>query len=111
VLEGSRATSGHGILAEAPVLATQKPASRSAADQEAALTTIEIRQIGTVQSTLTDFDSAPRQGDEGAPAAWLVFEPDVTDALNGLRAGAGNESRFRPAVVAMGDPKYAAPYG
>ena len=27
------------------------------------------------------------QGDEGAPEAWLVFEPAVIEALDGIRAG------------------------
>jgi tRNA-Thr(GGU) m(6)t(6)A37 methyltransferase TsaA len=36
---------------------------------------------------LTDLDSAPNQGDEGAPSAWLVFEPDVLDALDGIEPG------------------------
>ncbi len=30
---------------------------------------------------------APKQGDEGAPDAWLAFEPAVLEALDGLRAG------------------------
>jgi tRNA-Thr(GGU) m(6)t(6)A37 methyltransferase TsaA len=36
---------------------------------------------------LTDLASAPLQGDEGAPEAWLVFEPALIDGLEGLRAG------------------------
>lgn len=36
---------------------------------------------------MTDPASAPNQGDEGAPAAWLVFEPAMLDALDGMRAG------------------------
>ena len=48
---------------------------------------IEIRPIGSVESPLTDLGSAPKQGDEGSPDAWLVFEPAVLDALHGLRAG------------------------
>jgi tRNA-Thr(GGU) m(6)t(6)A37 methyltransferase TsaA len=36
---------------------------------------------------LTDLDLAPNQGDEGAPSAWLVFEPDVLDALDGIQPG------------------------
>jgi tRNA (Thr-GGU) A37 N-methylase len=36
---------------------------------------------------LTDPASAPKQGDEGAPDAWLVFEPAVLEALDGIRAG------------------------
>jgi tRNA-Thr(GGU) m(6)t(6)A37 methyltransferase TsaA len=36
---------------------------------------------------LTDLDLAPNQGDEGAPSAWLVFESDVLDALDGIQPG------------------------
>jgi tRNA-Thr(GGU) m(6)t(6)A37 methyltransferase TsaA len=36
---------------------------------------------------LTDADSAPKQGDEGAPDAWISFEPDVLDALRSIQAG------------------------
>jgi tRNA-Thr(GGU) m(6)t(6)A37 methyltransferase TsaA len=43
--------------------------------------------IGRVQSPLVDLDSAPRQGDEGAPEAWLVFEPRVADGLRDLAVG------------------------
>jgi tRNA-Thr(GGU) m(6)t(6)A37 methyltransferase TsaA len=32
-------------------------------------------------------DSAPRQGDEGAPDAWIEFDPDVFDALQGIEPG------------------------
>ena len=45
----------------------------------------EVKAIGTVESPLTDLASAPKQGDEGAPDAWLVFEPAVLDALDGIR--------------------------
>jgi tRNA-Thr(GGU) m(6)t(6)A37 methyltransferase TsaA len=48
---------------------------------------IEVAPIGRVDSPLTDPASAPRQGDEGAPEAWLRFEPAVLDALDGLREG------------------------
>jgi tRNA-Thr(GGU) m(6)t(6)A37 methyltransferase TsaA len=47
----------------------------------------EVTPIGTVQSPLTDPASAPSQGDEGAPDAWLVFEPAVLEALDGIRTG------------------------
>jgi len=43
--------------------------------------------VGRVESSLTDLDLAPNQGDEGAPSAWLVFEPDVLDALDGIEPG------------------------
>jgi tRNA-Thr(GGU) m(6)t(6)A37 methyltransferase TsaA len=31
--------------------------------------------------------TAPKQGDEGAPDAWLVFERDVLEGLQGIRPG------------------------
>jgi tRNA (Thr-GGU) A37 N-methylase len=42
---------------------------------------IELTPIGRVESELTDRASAPKQGLEGAPDAWLVFEPSVLDGL------------------------------
>jgi tRNA-Thr(GGU) m(6)t(6)A37 methyltransferase TsaA len=44
--------------------------------------------IGWVESPLTDRELAPLQGDEGAPDAWLVFEPTALTGLAGLRVGA-----------------------
>ena len=43
--------------------------------------------IGHVDSALTDLDAAPRQGDEGAPDAWVVVNPDVAAALLGITVG------------------------
>jgi tRNA-Thr(GGU) m(6)t(6)A37 methyltransferase TsaA len=48
---------------------------------------LELRPIGRVESSLTDRASAPKQGDEGAPAAWLVFEPAVLPALGDVAVG------------------------
>ena len=48
---------------------------------------MELVAIGRVESPLTDRASAPKQGDEGAPEAWLVFDPEVADALEGIAAG------------------------
>jgi tRNA-Thr(GGU) m(6)t(6)A37 methyltransferase TsaA len=48
---------------------------------------MELIAIGTVESTLTDRSAAPKQGDEGAPDAWLVFAPEVGDGLDGIAAG------------------------
>jgi tRNA-Thr(GGU) m(6)t(6)A37 methyltransferase TsaA len=47
----------------------------------------ELRAIGRVESTLRDLSSAPKQADEGAPPASLIFEPEVGAALQGLRPG------------------------
>ena len=44
-----------------------------------------LEPIGRVESPLVDRDMAPKQGDEGAPDAWLVFEPGVREALRDLR--------------------------
>ena len=47
----------------------------------------QLTLVGRVESSLTDLDLAPNQGDEGAPSAWLVFETNVLDALDGIRPG------------------------
>jgi tRNA-Thr(GGU) m(6)t(6)A37 methyltransferase TsaA len=47
----------------------------------------ELVPIGWVESTLVDREQAPRQGDEGAPPAWLVFESRVAEGLADLRVG------------------------
>ncbi len=46
----------------------------------------QVVPIGWVESPLTDRAQAPRQG-EGAPDAWLVFQPEVADGLRDLAAG------------------------
>ena len=51
------------------------------------MTTFELRPIGRVESTLTALDAAPRQADEGAPSAWLVFEEEVREGLANLHPG------------------------
>jgi tRNA-Thr(GGU) m(6)t(6)A37 methyltransferase TsaA len=48
---------------------------------------MQLREIGRVSSSLVDRAEAPRQGDEGAPDAWLVFDPEVADGLADLVAG------------------------
>lgn len=48
---------------------------------------LQLAAIGTVESPLTDPASAPNQGDEGAPDAWLAFDPAVAEALDGIRPG------------------------
>jgi tRNA-Thr(GGU) m(6)t(6)A37 methyltransferase TsaA len=47
----------------------------------------EVIPIGVVESPLTDMASAPKQGHEGAPDAWLVLEPAVLEGLEGIRPG------------------------
>jgi tRNA-Thr(GGU) m(6)t(6)A37 methyltransferase TsaA len=47
-----------------------------------------VRAIGVIRSRLKLRRGAPRQGDEGAPDAWIEIEPSVADALDGIEAGA-----------------------
>jgi tRNA-Thr(GGU) m(6)t(6)A37 methyltransferase TsaA len=92
----------------------------------------EVRVIGKVESSLTDVESAPRQPDEGAPEAWLVFDPGVVDGLDGIRPGdaavvltwlhraqrdvlrvhpRGDESRSRQGVFSTRSPHRPNPIG
>jgi tRNA-Thr(GGU) m(6)t(6)A37 methyltransferase TsaA len=47
----------------------------------------DVRPVGRVESPLTDLAAAPRQADEGAPEAWLVFDPEVIEGLRGIQPG------------------------
>ncbi|WP_432849217.1 tRNA (N6-threonylcarbamoyladenosine(37)-N6)-methyltransferase TrmO [Amycolatopsis sp. CA-161197] len=51
------------------------------------MTHFELRPIAHVESSLKDLDGAPKQPDEGAPSAWLVFSPSVGEGLRDLKAG------------------------
>lgn len=94
--------------------------------------TYPLRPIGRVASPLTDLDQAPRQADEGAPAARLVLDPGMAGALDGLRAGAevivltwldranrdvlvvhprGDETRARQGVFSTRSPDRPNPIG
>jgi len=48
---------------------------------------MELIAIATVESPLTDRRQAPKQGREGSPEAWLVFEPRFLEALDGIAPG------------------------
>jgi tRNA-Thr(GGU) m(6)t(6)A37 methyltransferase TsaA len=50
-------------------------------------TRYEITAIGYVESPLVDRANAPKQGFEGAPDAWLVFDPEVAEGIRDLAAG------------------------
>jgi tRNA-Thr(GGU) m(6)t(6)A37 methyltransferase TsaA len=47
----------------------------------------EMIPIGKVESPLVERGTAPKQGDEGAPEAWLVFTGDVADGLRDIVPG------------------------
>jgi len=48
---------------------------------------LSLRVIGTVKSSLLNLEEAPRQADEGTFSAWLVFDAEVAEGLQGLRVG------------------------
>jgi tRNA-Thr(GGU) m(6)t(6)A37 methyltransferase TsaA len=48
---------------------------------------LALHPIGRVSSSLTAREQAPRQGDEGAPDAWITFEPAVAAGLRDLSPG------------------------
>jgi len=47
----------------------------------------QIEPIGVIRSELTNREVAPRQGDEGAPEAWLELKPAVAQGLKGINVG------------------------
>lgn len=49
--------------------------------------TYQLQPVGWVESPLTDRDTAPKRGDEGAPLARVVFRPELGEAAADLRIG------------------------
>jgi tRNA-Thr(GGU) m(6)t(6)A37 methyltransferase TsaA len=43
-----------------------------------------VEPIGFIRSALTRLEDAPRQGDEGAPEAWLEFTPLAAQGLSNI---------------------------
>ena len=52
------------------------------------MNSVRLQTVGYVRSTLRDRSDAPRQGDEGAPDAWLEFGAAFADAMRDLAPGA-----------------------
>lgn len=48
---------------------------------------LELRPVGRIRSPLKEREACPKQGEEGAPEAWLEIEPVFRDALDGLVVG------------------------
>lgn len=51
------------------------------------MTSYEVRPVGHVESPLVDRATAPKQGFEGGPEAWLVFRPEVAPAARDIAVG------------------------
>ncbi len=47
-----------------------------------------VEPIGRVESPLVDRADAPKQGNEGAPDAWLIIDERFHDGLFGVEVGA-----------------------
>jgi len=47
----------------------------------------QVVAIGRVESTFQALAEAPRQADEGAPSAWLVFDAAYADAVRDVAVG------------------------
>jgi tRNA-Thr(GGU) m(6)t(6)A37 methyltransferase TsaA len=48
---------------------------------------VSLRPIGIVRSPLEDRKTAPNQGSEGAPDAWIELTSAVGDGLDGIEVG------------------------
>lgn len=46
-----------------------------------------LHPVGQIHSHLTERKNAPRQGNEGAPDAWLEIDPAYATGLRGIAAG------------------------
>ena len=65
---------------EAVTLATQKGRDMSE-------TSYEIKPVGFIRSELASREAAPRQGNEGAPDAWIEVNSMVAEGLEGIGVG------------------------
>lgn len=46
-----------------------------------------LRPIGIVRSPLKDRSAAPKQGNEGAPDAWIELEPSLVEGIERMEVG------------------------
>jgi tRNA-Thr(GGU) m(6)t(6)A37 methyltransferase TsaA len=47
----------------------------------------DIKPIGIIRSELTSRHSAPRQGNKGAPDAWIEINATVLEGIDGINVG------------------------
>jgi tRNA-Thr(GGU) m(6)t(6)A37 methyltransferase TsaA len=64
-----------------------KMAMRTSRHSSASSETFVLQRIGHLESELQTLAEAPRQGDEGAPDAWLQIETPFAAALRGIHRG------------------------
>ncbi|HEV8513725.1 MAG TPA: tRNA (N6-threonylcarbamoyladenosine(37)-N6)-methyltransferase TrmO [Cyclobacteriaceae bacterium] len=46
-----------------------------------------LHPIGFVESSIVNREDAPSQGNEGAPDAWITFNKNVAEGLDGIHLG------------------------
>lgn len=66
---------------------TDRPRQPQAGPRFDTPASMELVAIGTVESPLADREQAPKQGNEGAPDAWLSFTAEVAAGLDGIEVG------------------------
>lgn len=78
-----------GVVLVLDVLALAlAPISRRMEREQAATGAgLALRPVGRVQSSLADPATAPKQGAEGAPEAWIVLDGAVAAGLKGIEPG------------------------
>jgi tRNA-Thr(GGU) m(6)t(6)A37 methyltransferase TsaA len=57
------------------------------ADATSPAVAYRVHPIGWVESTLVDPADAPNQGQQGAPDAWLLINPEVREGIRDLQVG------------------------
>ncbi len=78
---------GAGVDDVHATVETPHPNARAGAVRGGALASYEIRPIGWIESLLVDTAEAPKQGELGAPDAWLVLDPTVSQGARDLAVG------------------------
>jgi tRNA-Thr(GGU) m(6)t(6)A37 methyltransferase TsaA len=56
-------------------------------NEDEAHTVGSLRQVGVIRSALTNRRTAPKQGSEGAPDAWLEVQPWAAEGLHRIAVG------------------------
>lgn len=84
---GVAATSIPSPVTEAAVAAYRNRSPRIGPLWQTAAMGFLLEPVGVVESPLRDPDDAPRQGDEGAPDAWLVLDSAYAQAAATIRTG------------------------
>lgn len=66
---------------------------------------MDLKPIATVESPPTDLGSAPRQGDEGAPNASIVFTLDIFRYRNTIALAMARAATTTDAFNAVAEPR------